>query len=386
MEPTRLVCEKRLKVCHIVGTLDVGGMENGVVNLCNGYDRTFFEPMICCLKRTGSMVQRLRPDVKVVCMEFSEGKDLLRPLILARLFKQERPDIVHTHGWGGGAWDGVIGARLAKCAVVINGEHGLLFKKWHQILLQRILVRLCDNIFAVSHALKKKVVDTIQINPSYIKVITNGVDVDKFCKNNILQNDFNIIDVDLPKDTLLICSIGSLKPEKNQMMVVKAVQHLLNNGFEFDLKLLLVGDGPQRLLIENYVARVGLEGKVLLLGNRNDIPQILANTDIFVSTSKEQHEGLSNVVLEAMACGIPVVATKSIGIQEIIFDGKTGFLIDSDDIGSLSKKIRLLIDDKEAAMNIGNNGRDLVQSKYSLNRMIYDYENEYIRLYISNTK
>ena len=171
---------KRLKICHVVSSLDVGGMENGVVNLCNGHDLSIIEPMICCLKRLGPMAERLRPEVRVVCLGFPEGKGMFRPLLLSRLFLKERPDIVHTHGWGGGAWDGIIGARLAKIPVIVNGEHGTLFTRWHQIVLQKLLARWCDSIFSVSAALKKKVIETLRLPGEKITVITNGVDLERF--------------------------------------------------------------------------------------------------------------------------------------------------------------------------------------------------------------
>lgn len=378
---------RKLKVCHVVSCLDVGGMENGVVNLCNGYNRSIFEPMICCLKHIGPMSQRLSQDVKVVCLDLPEGRGALRPWLLARFFRKERPDIVHTHGWGGGSWDGIMGARMARCPVVINGEHGLLFSEWHQLLLQRVVARFCSNIFSVSDALKEKVVRTLKIPAASVKVITNGVDVDKFRRNKVKAESMPLLgEADQVGETFLISSIGTLKHEKNQLMVIKAVQQLICSGFKYDFRLLLIGDGPDRNMLERYVLQEGLQGRVRFLGKQEDVAKILSCTDVLVSTSKSGHEGLSNVILEAMAAEIPVVATRSIGTQEIVADGKTGFLVDTDDIVSLSEKIEILLRNKKLAQRFGEEGRKVVVERYSLNRMILDYEDEYKRLYLLSTK
>jgi glycosyltransferase involved in cell wall biosynthesis len=355
-------------------------MENGVVNLCNGHDRSIFEPMICCLKHIGPMRQRLLPDVKVVCLDFPEGKGALRPWSVAKLFRKERPDIVHTHGWGGGAWYGIIGARLANCPVVINGEHGLLFVKWHQLLLQRFAAALCTNIFSVSQALKEKVVDTLGIPSGSIKVITNGVDIEKFHRSKPEPELRVALGVDVGKETALVSSIGSLKPEKNQMMILKAVKQLHGRPGLQDFKLLLIGEGPDRGMLEQYVEREGLQAKVRFLGKREDVPRILSCTDVLVSTSNSGHEGLSNVILEAMASEVAVMATKSVGTEEIVADGSTGFLVDADDIASMADKLEVLIDNKAMTRKFGEEGRRIVVERYSLQRMISDYEDEYKRL------
>jgi len=373
---------KRLKVCHVVSALEVGGMENGVVNLCNGHDRSQVEPMICCLKRLGPMAERLNPDVKVVCLGFSEGKELLRPWRVARFLARERPDIVHTHGWGGGSWDGVLGARLAGCPVVINGEHGLIFAGWHQVVLQRLVARLCSAVFSVSAALQRKVVRVLRIPPSRITVISNGVDVERFSpRAGLARRPLDTASVKGGCHCTLVCCIGSLKMEKNQLLVVRAAAELLRSVPGCDLKLLLVGDGPDRPLLENYVEREGLKRHVFFMGRREDIAAILAGVDVLVSASKADHEGMSNVILEAMASALPVVATRSVGTEELVVDGATGFLVNEGDLAAFTQRLKLLVTDKSKARALGAAARMLVLEKYSLKRMIREYEQEYRRLY-----
>ena len=118
---------KKIKIVHIVTTLGTGGMENGIVNLCNWHSRERFDLTICCLKSVGAMAKRLRDDVTVKCMNFSEGKPTFTPIKMAKYFKRYQPDIIHTHGLAGGSYVGIVGARLAGVPVIINGEHGTFY-------------------------------------------------------------------------------------------------------------------------------------------------------------------------------------------------------------------------------------------------------------------
>ncbi len=127
----------KIKLVHFLSRFDIGGMENGITNICNRINRDRFEPVVCCLKGAGSMVSRLKPDVKVINLSYPDGKAPFRPFKLSRYFKKERPAIVHTHGWGGCSLDGILGARISGVPGIINGEHGSIFLKPYQLFLQK---------------------------------------------------------------------------------------------------------------------------------------------------------------------------------------------------------------------------------------------------------
>jgi len=349
------------------------------MNICNRLDRATFQPIICCLKKIGQLAPKLNPDVQILQMNFPDNHIFFRPLILAKLFKKEKIDIVHTHGWGGGMFEGVLGARLAGVPVIINGEHGKFFRKSHQIYLQKILASLCHVTFAVSDSLKKKIIDQLGIHPQKINVIPNGVD------SHIFTGDHADCDVEQKirhqlkdkslKERFIIGCIGSLKPEKNQKLLLDSLK-LMNHP---NVLVLFIGDGIDKVKLHHHVHNSGLNEQVLFLGNRTDIPQLLSIVDVLVSTSIPNHEGLSNVVLEALSSKVPVIATQSVGMAEIVIDGMTGFLIAPNDFSKLAEKISCLLASTELRKKMGNHGRQFVTENYSLEKMLCAYQNIYLQ-------
>ena len=333
---------KIINICHVLTRLDIGGMENGVVNICNELDRKLFKLTVCCLNSSGPMASRLLSDVEVCDLGLSEGKNLRNLLKVASYFRHASPDIVHTHAWGAGSIYGIVGARLAKVPIVINGEHGSFFTKKYQILIQRLLFHLCNANLAVSDSLKHKVEEILFVPADRITVIKNGVDTEIFSGNysrsdtiERLYNEGFSID----EKNFNIISVGSLKPEKSQLTLLNAVCDNTILKSSVPVKVLLIGDGPDRPSLNMFVERYGLKDTVLFLGNRSDIPELLNIADLAVSTSVSKHEGLSNFILEAMASGVPVIATKSVGSKELINDNLNGYLIDENNIEELKQKI-----------------------------------------------
>ncbi|MFH1460560.1 MAG: glycosyltransferase [Candidatus Omnitrophota bacterium] len=370
----------KIKICHFLNRLDVGGMENGVINICNRIDRKKFKPHICCIKGKGNMSLRLKSDVNVHTFNFPEGKSIFRPLTMINFFKKERFDIVHTHAWGACSLDGIIGARFAGVPVVINGEHGVFFLKKYQIASQRILAKLCDKTLSVSLSLKKEIKLNLGIPGNKICVIANGVDTNYFngqydisgVNEYILKRNIN-----LNNDSFLIACVGSIKPSKNQKILIDAIIKLKNKN----LIVLFVGDGPDRKILESYIDQNKLNENIIFLGQRDDVHKIYSFADLLVSSSIGSHEGLSNVMLEAMASGIPVISTESIGARELVREGETGFLIKSEDVGSLAEKIERFYSDRGLLKKMGDSAQKFIKENFSIDRMISEYEKLYLDLY-----
>ncbi len=374
---------KPIIVCHIVNSLDTGGMENGVINLCNMIDRDQFKPIICCLKEKGTMATRLKSDVDIYNIQINQNNKIAAIYKVARHIKKLSVQIVHTHAWGSGSLYGILGAKLAHVPVIINGEHGAFFDTWYQILIQKLLFKICDANLAVSESLKNSVSKTIGVPHHKIIVVKNGVDTDIFSGdysrskviNGLLEEGYA-----LEERSILIMNIGSLKPQKSQMMLVNAIKNIIRDRKELDIHVFFIGDGQDRSYLDKYVHQEGLQKSIHFLGNRSDIPELLSICDIFVSTSIPDFEGLSNVILEAMSSGVPVISTRSVGSSELVLSNTNGILVNHNDIDQLENAIRKMIDDEKLREEMGNNGRKIISQDYSINEMIMYYEKIYRRI------
>ncbi len=372
--------DKKLAVCHVLNRFDIGGMENGVVNICNCLDRSRFNPIVCCLNALGPMIKRLHPSVQLYCMDYSKGVRLRDLIDLTLFFKRSKVDIVHTHAWGEGSLYGILAARLARIPVVINGEHGSFFTRFHQRVAQRIIYSLCDANLSVSESLKNRVNTIIGLPLSRIKVIRNGVDTERFNGNypkfeviERLHSEGYLIDL----QSFYVIVIGSLKPEKAPMMLLCALKRLLMANPSMKLNVIFVGDGPDREKMTCFIETEGLHNVVFLLGNRDDVPELLCLADVLVSTSIARHEGMSNVMLEAMSSGVPVLATRSVGAAELVKDGVNGFLVEPGDDTILAGRLEELYYDAELLRVMRHNARTLIWDQYSIKRMMQEYEDLY---------
>jgi len=362
----------KIKICHVVNRLEIGGMENGVINISNQLDRTKFQPLICCLKGLGPMSHRLKSDVRLVNMGFNEGAAPLSFLKMMTFFRREKPDIVHAHGWGTGSFCSIIGARLARVPVAINGEHGFFFLKPYQIFLQRILARLCQRLLSVSESLKAEAEQYFHFNQNRISVIVNGVDEEKFNGKYDVRYLKRKLFSNVTKEHFIIGCVGSLKPSKNQNMLLQALKEIADKRYF----VLFIGDGPDRQKLENNAAQYGIRDQVLFLGARHELHELFCVMQALVITSLK--EGLSNVTLEAMASGLPVISTRVAGMTDVVRDGETGYLIALNDVTALKEKILQLSQNQQLAQTMGARGHLLISSNYSLKKMIAAYEKLYL--------
>lgn len=370
---------KKIKVMHIVESLDVGGMENGVVNLSNNIDTDKFELSICCVKEIGELARRIdRSRTRIFELNAKGGKQLSLILKMRKLIKDNKIDILHTHGWGARSLIGIIGARLACVPKCINGEHGTLhIDKKSQLCIQKALIHLVDGTLSVSEGLKNKLINYLNYRPEQITVISNGVDIQRFC--NSYDNAALIHSLGATKSDFIISVVGSLRPLKNQEVVCKAIKLLSDNGIK-NVKLLLIGDGVDRKRLQDLVLELGIESNVKFLGKRHDVPELLSISNVLVLPSFSEYEGMSNAVLEGMASRTAVISTRSVGSTELISDGETGLFFKDNDHKNLAEKINLLRENEVLRNKIVGNAIERISADYSISRMVKDYENYYLRL------
>ena len=366
-----------IQTIHVIYRLDTGGLQNGIVNLVNNMDTSKFENIICCLTQGGDFEKRLNKNIKVSKMFKKPGNDYQLYIKLIKYLKEIKPTIVHTRNWAG--MDGIIAAKMARVPIIIHGEHGFEIadlisqNRKRKFIRKLVLSTMVDKIVTVSKNLKNRLINEIKIKPEKIIHIPNGVDTNKF---NIYRKEFTRKKFGFKKEDFIIGIVARLDPIKNHKTLFFAFKEIVKNYPQ--VKLIIVGDGPLREELKEKSYQLGIKNKVIFMGERDNVPEILKTFDIFVLPSL--NEGMSNTILEAMATGIPVIASNVGGNPELVIDGRTGFLFSPNDVESLVQKIKTYILHPELKQKHGYNARKRVEEKFSLDQMVRRYEELYLEL------
>jgi sugar transferase (PEP-CTERM/EpsH1 system associated) len=359
-------------IAHVVNSLATGGLENGVVNIVNHAGLRFRHAVIC-MTIEGAFRPRVGPTVEVLAIHKKPGRDVRAFIRLVMLLRRLRPAIVHSRNWA--TFDAIPAAWTARVPVVIHGEHGRDIsdpagENRRRNRLRRALSPMVDRYVAVSDDLSHWLTEKVSIPTRKVITIPNGVDSTRF--SGIGRSEARRRLGILP-DHVVVGTVGRLDPVKDQASLVKAFATL--RPTRPAALLIIVGDGPCRMELTNLVSDLGLGDRVLLLGERQDIPELMATMDVFVLPSIA--EGMSNTVLEAMATGLPVVATRIGGNPELIEDGLTGRLVPPLEMAELASAIDGYLDDAHLRALHGKASRHRAVERFDLAVMARAYENLY---------
>ena len=376
-------------IAHIIFRLDVGGLENGLVNLINHMPQQNYRHAIICLQNYSSFRFRIHnPDIKIYALQKKEGKDIALFIRLWRLLRRLKPDVVHTRNLAAIECQFIAWSAGIRCRV--HGEHGwdvqnLNGRNRKQLAIRRTYKILVNRYIALSKHIENYLIDCIGVSKEKIKQIYNGVDTKRFCPNDkdrrlIFPKEFDT------SDTVVIGTVGRLQAVKDQATLIKAFLYLLESkpGARQRLRLVLVGDGPLRERLITKIKDHEAEKLIWLTGERSDVPELLRAMDIFVLPSLA--EGISNTILEAMATGLPVIAPRVGGNPELVEEGKTGVLVSASDHKSLARAMSSYIENKKLRQMHGNAGRARVISHFSLRAMVEAYSNIYSEILVDKNR
>lgn len=364
-----------LRVMFVITSMPVGGAETLLVNLVRRMDRTRFAPELCCLKQFGPLGEVLAAEIPAFTGLLAHKYDFKVLGRLTRLLRQQGIDAVVTVGTGGDKmfW-GRLAAWRAGVPVVLSALHSTGLPD-HVELPNRLLAPLTDGFIGVAEAHGRYLAQAEGCPPKKVFVIPNGVDVERFQPrppNAALRARLN-----LPADAPLAGIVAALRPEKNHELFLRVAARVLQNVP--DARFLVIGDGPRRAMLEGLAADLGISQKVLFLGTRSDIPELLALMDVHVLTSHMEANPVS--ILEAMACGKPIVAPRVGSIPETVVEGKHGFLSPAGDERHLAEQIVTLLSNRQLAKAMGQAARERVVAHYSLERMVYGYQDLITKIY-----
>jgi len=368
--------KKPARILRIIPSLEMGGVERTLTSILPRLDKRQYKVYLCCLFKRDKLADTIEslgiPIIKFrmrARLDF-DGKYIAGILRLTRLMKKMQIDIVHTHLYRANL-AGRIAAKLAGIPVIIANEHNIdSWKKFSQRLNDRALAKITNKIIAVSDAVKDFYVKKIGISEDKIITIYNGVDISKFqtyVNTNKQKEEFGI-----KPDEKIITIIGRLHQQKGHLYFLKAAQIIREKNPK--VKFLIVGDGPLEEQLRSMSEDLGISKNVVFTGLREDIPQILAMSDISVLASLR--EGFSITVLESMAAGKPVVVTDVGGNSEVVEHGKTGFIIPAQSPEDLALYSLNLINNQELAKKMGQEAEKRVLN-FSIDRMVEKTENLY---------
>jgi len=375
-------------VAHVIHRLDVGGLENGLVNLINRIPADRFRHAIICLTNFTAFRQRLqRGDVSVFALNKPPGNSPVTLFKLWRLLKQLHPDIVHTRNLG--ALEGMLPAALAGVPIRIHGEHGrdiddLDGRNARRQIMRRLFKPLVSRYIAVSRDLESYLQRKIGVPHSHIAQIYNGVDSELFHPAGERREEVPCAGLAGTGD-FVIGTVGRMQDVKDQLTLARAFVRLIEGipAAEQRLRLVMIGDGPLRERARVLLAEAGVEQFAWLPGERSDVPRIMRSFNLFVLPSLA--EGISNTILEAMASGLPVLATAVGGNPELIEPGVTGTLVPRNDADSMARAIRTYVESAELCRRQGLEARRTVERRFGMEVMVNAYMAVYDNMLASTT-
>jgi len=371
-----MIDDPRPLILHVIHHLYIGGMENGLVNLVNRLPESRFRHAIACVEDYSDFRLRLaRDDVEVFALHRSRvGVWRLRRAVFD-LCRRLRPAMIHTRNLSG--LDALAPARLAGVARCVHGEHGwdvgdLNGDRWKPAMLRRLHRPLVDRYVAVSRHLARYLVDRVGVASDRITWISNGVDTERF-KPAATRETGALPPGFVADDSIVIGSVGRIQAVKDQATLVRAFAELSrsNPTLARRLRLAILGDGPLLEPLRALVKESGLEAQAWLPGAVDDVARVLRAFDIFVLPSLA--EGISNTALEAMASGLPVLATEVGGNVEIVDDGVSGRLFNARDVQSLARLIAQYAGDPQLRASHARGARCAAVDRFGIDRMVEQY-------------
>ncbi len=289
--------------------------------------------------------------------EVAPLRDVAATAKLVKLMRDRRYDVVHLHSSKAGIL-GRIAGRLAGVPVVVHTVHGWGFNEEQGALvagtfrnLERWCARYCDALVVVGSPYQAEGLALGIGRPDQYHLIRSGIEIERY-RDVPLDRAAARARLGVPADAFVIGNVGRLRPPKCPEHMVAAFASLAARHPQ--VRLVLVGDGGQRSEVETEVARLGLTPRVQILGLRRDVPELLRAFDVFVMSSSR--EGLPRTLSQAMAAGLPIVATRVGGIPDAVCDGENGFLVSAGDVEALTDRLELLLTDPALRQRMGAAG------------------------------
>jgi glycosyltransferase involved in cell wall biosynthesis len=360
----------RIRIWYLIGSLQVGGANRTLVDLANNLDHERFDVTIWTLLRHNPLADDLVPAVEFRCLGASGKTDILTVFRLLRVVRRERPDILQSFLFFDNTLARVAGA-LSPETTVISGVRSVPESPDRlRDVVDRLTMPLADYVVSNSEAGRELAIRR-GADPDSVSVIENGRDLSAYQEATAppeLRSELGV-----PSDARLVGTVGRLIERKGGYDLLEAWPDVMSE--HSDAQLLFVGDGPEREGLERAAERHGVADSVTFVGTREDVPELLDAMDVFVFPS--HFEGLPGALIEAMAVGLPIVATECTGNAELLSDGTTATLVPIRDSSTLAEHLEMVLSDEQLRSRMGAHAKRVSTDRYAVKTMV----NQFVDLY-----
>lgn len=366
----------KIRLLHVMPSLNKGGQEKQLFELVRRLDRHRYDIMVVSLSDGCFWTKEISKYARCVEIERKGRMELKRLVRLIRLMREFRPDIVQCWSYSAIAY-GMSGALLSSVPIKIITVRGKERCKSASIYLaNNALYRLSDLVIYNSTEALNYEKSLYRLPERKTKVILNGVDTGEFSPL-CAEDRSRVLGISVPENHKVIGTAASLTDRKNLTMFLDSAKAMLK--MDAGLFFVLAGEGDREKELKGYATSLGIDGSVHFAGRRNDMPSLLGCFDAFWLTSRE--EGTPNSILEAMAAGVPVIATDVGGNREIIEHHVNGYLVPLNDVGRMAELTIKVLGNRPEREKVVANALETVRGKFDMRRMVEDYDSMYRAFY-----
>jgi glycosyltransferase involved in cell wall biosynthesis len=359
----------RRRVLHLITRLPIGGAERMLLGVLRNLDATRFDSIVCCIQDRGELadeVESLGIPVRALGLMQRGGFDQRVIPALRHLIREQKVELLHSHLYHANLY-GRLAAWRAGIPIIASVHNTYTRRKWHRHMINGLLARFTFRITAGSADVERDIVRYDRVAPEKVARLANCIDLDRVMTSlspTAAKQRLGFEPVDL-----VIATVGRMEEQKGHAFLLDAFASLLQTP-ELEgmpLRLVVVGDGRLKSAMEQRAADLGIATACRFPGSIKDLADVYRAIDVFVMPSL--WEGLSLAMLEAMAAGLPMVATDVGGVRDVLGDNMRGMLVPAADVGALAQAVRGLLLDKEKRGAMADSGSRHVRENFSVSAL-----------------
>ncbi len=364
---------RRKTILYLVETGEPGGAERVIANMISSINTEHYRVILGCSGDPSWLLSKVK-ECRVEVKHFKRNKvyDLKFLFDIWKTIRRENIDIIHSHMFTMNFYGTVAGTMARRPVIVTIHDRVYDLRTAKRVRAYRIIGCLASRTVAVSEEIKEVLINKVGLSSRKVTLVQNGVNLDHYSDPKSAFTEVKEV-LGVPPTSPVVGIIGLFHPVKGHSFFLKAAFQIIREVPT--TYFVMVGDGPLRQNLEALAQSLGIRGKVIFTGFRDEIPEILTAIDVCVVPSLS--EGLSMALLESMAAGRPIVATRVGGNCEAIRDGKDGILIPPSDHIALAKSVVTLLRNKSLCNQLGQSARTTASERFSLKQMVESYETIY---------